>query len=176
MIPLCKDGDLLKPSTVCVTINGPHQQILEIERALLNFLQRLSGISTTTASFVRELDDPSIHVLDTRKTTPLLRQIEKMAVVAGGGYNHRFGLYDMILVKENHLQSYINNHSIDTFNIKLRTQKQSNPSIPIEVEVTSINQLSQLSLDAIDIILFDNMSLNELNRCIDFVISLQQPV
>ena len=100
------DGDHVQPSNICVTLSGNLKQIIESERTLLNFLQRLSGISTTTHAFVSALNDPNIQVLDTRKTTPLFRSLEKEAVSAGGGFNHRFGLHDMILVKENHLQLF----------------------------------------------------------------------
>ncbi|MGA0241653.1 MAG: carboxylating nicotinate-nucleotide diphosphorylase, partial [Candidatus Marinamargulisbacteria bacterium] len=158
------DGAPVSPGDACCHLNGSGQDIVTLERTLLNFLQRLSGVATMTQQFVRALDDPNIHILDTRKTTPLLRHLEKQAVVAGGGHNHRQGLYDMILVKENHLISYINTHGIAAFNHQLTTHKKTHPNILIEVEVAEISLLSELDLTPIDIIMFDNMSLTKLTR------------
>ena len=156
------DGDCLEKGTICLTIDGNIQDIVIVERTLLNFLQRLSGISTITRQFVDTLNDESIKVLDTRKTTPLLRMLEKKAVVAGGGFNHRFGLYDMVLVKENHLISYIKEFGIDAFNKKIEQHKCLSPSILVEVEVNDFSLLNQLNLNLIDIIMLDNMNMNEL--------------
>ena len=163
------DGSRVNPNDICVSLKGNLKEILQYERTLLNFLQRLSGIATTTHSFVKALNNPAIEVLDTRKTTPLLRDLEKMAVKAGGGCNHRFGLYDMILVKENHLKYYLSSSKIDEFNIRLANHKKEFPNIKIEVEIDTIDLLKQLDLDPIDIILFDNMDLNTLKECLSYI-------
>lgn len=166
---LLNDGDTIVPNDVCVSITGDLRTIVEIERTLLNFIQRLSGISTITSQFVTALNDPTIDILDTRKTTPLLRELEKQAVVAGGGKNHRFGLHDMVLVKENHLYLYVEEFGMASFNKKIKGHKISEPTILIEVEVSSLELLQQLDLNVIDIVMFDNMPFEEFRRCIDFV-------
>ncbi len=166
---LVEDGQAVNPGDHCVRLVGQTNQIVQIERTLLNFLQRLSGIATTTQSFVSALNDSTIQILDTRKTTPLLRHLEKAAVVAGGGFNHRFGLYDMVLVKENHLNSYIKSHGILAFNQKIESHKQTNASIQIEIEVSSFDLLKSLDLTHIDIIMFDNMTLTDLDPCINYL-------
>lgn len=166
---LVNDGDKIAPNDVCVSITGDLRTIVEIERTLLNFIQRLSGVSTITSQFVAELNDPTIDILDTRKTTPLLRDLEKQAVCAGGGKNHRFGLHDMVLVKENHLYLYTKEFGLSSFNEKIKEQKISHPTMLIEVEVSSLELLQQLDLAVIDIVMFDNMPFEELHRCIDFV-------
>ena len=99
----CRDGDDVGDGDVIIEVRGLARSILKAERVALNFLQRLSGIATLTREFVNAIGDHPAKVLDTRKTTPGLRSLEKAAVVAGGGSNHRFGLYDMVLVKDNHL-------------------------------------------------------------------------
>ena len=163
------DGTAVQSTDICLTLTGNIKEIVEIERTLLNFLQRLSGVATITNAFVKALDDSSIQVLDTRKTTPLFRALEKEAVKAGGGYNHRFGLYDMVLVKENHLQRYLKQSKLDQFNTRLNDHKLHNPTIPIEVEVADLNLLTQLDLAPIDIILFDNMEMSDLNSCLEYL-------
>lgn len=170
------DGAHLNKSDVCVSLTGNLKTILECERTLLNFLQRLSGISTITDSFVSALNNPKIKILDTRKTTPLFRDLEKKAVVAGGGYNHRFGLYDMILVKENHLKYFLDSGNFEQFNTLLTQHKINFPDVSIEVEVDSIDLLKKLNLNSIDIILFDNMNLNMLSDCLDFISSQSKKI
>ena len=161
------DASPLQKNTICCEITGTYPTIVGIERTLLNFLQRMCGIATQTQRYVHALNNPNIHILDTRKTTPLLREIEKHAVCTGGGKNHRFGLHDMILVKENHLLRYCTTHTINDFNQILMQQKQTHPAMQIEVEVSSFNLLKTLDLTPIDIIMFDNMPLTELQPCID---------
>ena len=166
---LVQDGQTIVPGDVCIELSGNLNDILEIERTLLNFLQRLSGISTITAQYVSALSDPTIDIMDTRKTTPGFRHLEKQAVKAGGGVNHRFGLHDMVLVKENHLYLYHHQYGLTAFNEKLHSHKKQFPSILIEVEVPSIDVLSELSLGAIDIVMFDNMSMPDLLNGIEYV-------
>ena len=100
---MLSDGDSVKPGDVAFTVEGSSISILTAERLLLNFMQRMSGIATTTNLYVQKLEGTNTRLLDTRKTTPLLREVEKYAVKIGGGENHRFGLFDMILVKDNHI-------------------------------------------------------------------------
>lgn len=164
-----KDGDMIHQKTPCILLEGPLNTIIEIERTLLNFLQRLCGIATITHQFVQALNNPSIDILDTRKTTPLLRQLEKQAVIAGGGVNHRTSLSDMILVKENHLLHYIQTHSMSSFNNKLTTHKKEHPHILIEVEISSLHILNELKFSPIDIIMFDNMPLDTLQKCLNIL-------
>lgn len=166
---LVADGDPIDSNDVCVVLNGQLKLILEIERTLLNFLQRLSGIATTTAAYVTALNDSSIDILDTRKTTPLLRSLEKQAVCSGGGVNHRFGLHDMVLVKENHLALFLKHQTMDSFNEKLRIHKRRYPEIQIEVEVSSIELLQTLDTSLVDIIMFDNMTLPALATCLSYL-------
>ena len=163
------DGDRVSHGTKCLTLSGDIRTIVQIERTLLNFLQRLSGVASITRQFVDALDDERIQVLDTRKTTPNLRYLEKKAVLAGGGFNHRHGLYDMVLVKENHLISYIDDYGIDAFNATIRSFKSTHPSKHVEVEVASLSLLQTLDLNLIDIVMFDNMSMPALSDCIEWV-------
>lgn len=101
--PILTDGDIIKKGDIAFTAEGHSASILQAERLVLNFMQRMSGIATSTARYTKELAGLECKVLDTRKTTPLLRELEKMAVRHGGGFNHRFGLYDMIMIKDNHV-------------------------------------------------------------------------
>ena len=100
---ILRDGNPINKGDIAFFVEGPTQSLLTCERLVLNFMQRLSGIATQTNKMVRILEGTNTKILDTRKTTPLLRELEKMAVRIGGGYNHRFGLFDMILIKDNHI-------------------------------------------------------------------------
>ncbi|MGC6366983.1 MAG: carboxylating nicotinate-nucleotide diphosphorylase [Candidatus Marinamargulisbacteria bacterium] len=168
------DGDKVSPGDECLTLSGDIRIIVQIERTLLNFLQRLSGVASITRQFVDALGDTSIQILDTRKTTPLLRQLEKQAVLAGGGFNHRHGLYDMVLVKENHLISYIDDYGIEAFNETIRQFKSNQPTMHIEVEVGNLMLLKTLDLTLIDIVMFDNMTMTDLDQCIQWVNSIEK--
>lgn len=161
---LVKDGDTVKNGQKVVAIKGPIQSLLKAERVMLNFLQRVSGVATTTRLFVDRLNNPKIKVMDTRKTTPLLRDLEKQAVVAGGGYNHRFGLSDMVLIKENHLNNFIKTQGAAALGPHLKQFKIKNPKILIEIEVETLDQLQQLDLSATDIIMFDNFELADIEK------------
>lgn len=163
------DGQSVVSGDVCLSLIGNYREILRIERTLLNLIQRLSGIATTTRQFVRALNQPSIQVLDTRKTTPLLRELEKKAVVAGGGYNHRFGLFDMVLVKENHLVPFLASNSMQTFNQRLNSHKQAFPNGQIEVEVSCVHVLKDLELSNIDMIMCDNMTMPDIHAASQWI-------
>ena len=164
-----EDGAIIQPNTPCLTISGPINHILGVERVLLNFIQRLSGISTTTRDYVTALNDTTIGIYDTRKTTPLLRHLEKQAVVAGGGKNHRFSLSDMMLIKENHLAHYIKNNDFQTLNNKLAAFKSECPTIQIEIEIDRIELLQSIDIASCDILLFDNMNLDQLQSCFNYL-------
>ena len=153
---ICHDGDNIATGDVIVEVRGLARSILKAERVALNFLQRLCGIATLTRQFVDAIGSHSTKILDTRKTTPGLRALEKAAVVAGGGVNHRFGLYDMVLIKDNHLAAL---GGLSTFADQIRRLRQERPNIRIEVEADDLEQVRAfVEVDGIDVILLDNMT------------------
>lgn len=137
-------------------IEGPARSVLAGERVALNFLGHLSGISTVTASFVRELEGTDTRILDTRKTTPGMRSLEKAAVVAGGGVNHRFGLFDAILIKENHIAL------AGGLEAAVEACRVEAPDLPVEVEAEDLVQVEQALGAGADRILLDNMDPDDL--------------
>ena len=152
----CRDGDNVAAGDVIIEVRGLARSILKAERVALNFLQRLCGIATLTRQFVDAVGNQSAKILDTRKTTPGLRALEKAAVVAGGGVNHRFGLYDMVLVKDNHLAAL---GGLSSFPDRIRRLRQERPNIRIEVEADDLEQVRAfVEMDGIDVILLDNMT------------------
>ena len=161
---LRKDGSEVNPDETVLELRGPARAILKAERVALNFLQRLSGIATMTRKFVDAAGNEHVKILDTRKTTPGLRALEKAAVVAGGGANHRFGLFDMVLLKDNHLAV---NAGFDAFAKAVRKVRQARPNIQIEVEADTLEQVrALLEIDGIDIILLDNMKPAQIREAI----------
>ena len=149
------DGSEVNPGDVVIEIDGLACSILIAERIALNFLQRLSGIATLTRKFVAAAGNDRVKILDTRKTTPGLRTLEKAAVVAGGGANHRFGLFDMVLVKDNHL---VARSGFATFAETVRRLRQQRPNVRIEVEAERLDQVrTMLKVADVDLILLDNM-------------------
>ncbi len=158
---LFSDGSRLRAQTVFCKVDGTVQALLASERLALNFLQRLSGIATQTAFFVGKAARFGIDVLDTRKTTPLLRTLEKYAVTAGGGQNHRSGLYDAVLVKDNHLRLQ------PDFKKLLRQFEQRGYSPPeVEIEVTSPAMLKSAMAAGAVRFLLDNMSPSMIRKCV----------
>jgi len=152
----CRDGDDVAAGDVIIEVRGLARSILKAERVALNFLQRLSGIATLTREFVNAIGDHPAKILDTRKTTPGLRALEKAAVVAGGGSNHRLGLYDMVLVKDNHLATI---RGLSSFADQIRQLRQERPNIRIEVEADGLEQARAfIETPGIDVILLDNMT------------------
>lgn len=158
---LATDGDHCQPGATLAILSGPARALLTGERAALNFIQRLSGIATATAAFVDALGDSPTRLLDTRKTTPGLRVLEKCAVIAGGGDNHRFGLFDMIMIKDNHCQ-------IADLGVPggiaqaIASCRELYPELKVEVEADTLDQV-QAALDAkADFILLDNMTNEEM--------------
>ena len=149
------DGSNVNPGDLIIEIDGLACSILKAERVALNFLQHLCGIATLTRKFVDAAGNDHVKILDTRKTTPGLRALEKAAVVAGGGANHRFGLFDMALVKDNHLVAH---SGLTTFAEAVRRLRQQRPNVRIEVEADRLEQVrTLLKLDDVDLILLDNM-------------------
>src|SRR5437773_7197210 len=150
------DGTDVTMGDAIIEVRGLARSILKAERVALNFLQRLCGIATLTRQFVEAVGNHSTKILDTRKTTPGLRALEKAAVVAGGGANHRFGLYDMVLIKDNHLAAL---GELSTFADRIRRLRQERPNIRIEVEADDLEQVRAfVAVNGIDVILLDNMT------------------
>jgi nicotinate-nucleotide pyrophosphorylase (carboxylating) len=149
------DGEAIVAGDVVIEVRGLARSILKAERVALNFLQRLCGIATLTREFVDAVGNHHAKILDTRKTTPGLRALEKAAVVAGGGVNHRSGLYDMVLVKDNHLAAL---GGLSGFADQIRRLRKQRPDIRIEVEADDLEQARAfVEVDGIDVILLDNM-------------------
>jgi nicotinate-nucleotide pyrophosphorylase (carboxylating) len=158
------DGDEVASGDVIMEVRGLARSILKAERVALNFLQRLCGIATLTRQFVDAIGNHPVKILDTRKTTPGLRAMEKAAVVAGGGGNHRFGLYDMVLVKDNHLTTF---EGLPSFAERIRQLRQERPKVLIEVEADNLEQVRAfVEIDGIDVILLDNMTPAQIREAI----------
>ncbi|TJZ63118.1 carboxylating nicotinate-nucleotide diphosphorylase [Sphingobacterium olei] len=163
-----KDGSRVVYGDIILIVRGNIHSILKAERLVLNVMQRMSGIATRTATYVDLLKETNAKVLDTRKTTPLLRFLEKQAVKIGGGENHRFGLYDMILIKDNHvdyaggISSAINNATI--------YKKDFGIDIPIEVEVRNFEELNEvLACEGVDRVMFDNFIPEDVKKAVKLV-------
>jgi nicotinate-nucleotide pyrophosphorylase (carboxylating) len=151
-----RDGDEVVSGDAIIEVRGLARSILSAERVALNFLQRLCGIATLTRQFVDAVGNHTAMILDTRKTTPGLRALEKAAVVAGGGLNHRFGLYDMALVKDNHLATF---GGLSSLADRIRQLREERPNIRIEVEADDLEQARAfVEINDIDVILLDNMT------------------
>jgi nicotinate-nucleotide pyrophosphorylase (carboxylating) len=158
------DGSEVNAGDTVIQIEGAVRSILKAERVALNFLQRLSGIATMTGKFVDAAANEHVKILDTRKTTPGLRALEKAAVIAGGGANHRFGLFDMALVKDNHLAAIT---GCDELAKAVRQLRKSQPKIQIEVEADTLEQVRAfLEIGGIDAILLDNMKPAQIREAI----------
>lgn len=160
-----EDGDHISAEKEIIRISGKASSILMGERVCLNFLQRLCGISTYTARFVERIKDLPVRILDTRKTTPLLRQLEKYAVRMGGGYNHRMGLFDGILIKDNHIKIAGGVKEA----IKRVRQRAINPLVKVEVEVKNLDELNEAIDGGADIVMLDNMEIEEIRKAVSIV-------
>ena len=155
------DGYFAEKGETILEIKGNGKSILKGERVALNILQRLSGISTNTKKYVKELEGTKAKILDTRKTTPGFRAFEKYAVKVGGGYNHRFALYDMVMLKDNHIAL--------AGGIKKAVEeirKNVSPMVKIEVEVSDLEQFKEALDLNIDIIMLDNMSIEDIKKAV----------
>ena len=157
-------GSPVAPGDSVLQIEGPLPSLLTAERVALNFLQHLSGIATLTRRFVDAVSGTHTRILDTRKTIPGLRALEKAAVLAGGGSNHRMGLYDMVMVKDNHLAA---GTSLSALQESISKLKAAHPAVRVEVEADTLAQVEAfLTLSGVDVILLDNMSLAELRTAV----------
>jgi nicotinate-nucleotide pyrophosphorylase (carboxylating) len=158
------DGSPLVPGDSVLRIEGPLPSLLTAERVALNFLQHLSGIATLTHRFVEAVAGTHARILDTRKTLPGLRLLEKAAVRAGGGTNHRMGLYDMVMVKDNHLAAET---SLDHLQNAIFKLKQAHPKVRVELEADTLAQVEAfLHLAGVDVLLLDNMCLADLRAAV----------
>lgn len=159
-----ESGSIADQGDVIINLSGNTCSILSAERIALNFLQRLSGIATLTNKYVEAVKGTNAKILDTRKTTPGWRVIEKMAVKSGGANNHRMGLFDMAMLKDNHLT---NDHDPNSIQQKIHAFKKQYPKTRIEVEADTLEQVNQfVKMEGIDVILLDNMSLDELSESV----------
>lgn len=170
---LLKDGEMLEKGTIICTLSGPVKAILAGERVALNFLQRLSGIATLTNQYVKAIKHSGTRLLDTRKTTPNLRILEKKAVLHGGGSNHRFGLFDMILIKDTHVKR---SGSVSNALRKAMEYRADNLNIKIEVEVQSVAEFEEALSFSPDRIMLDNMSIADMKKCVHLVRERNVPV
>jgi len=163
---LIEDGSKVKPGDIIATISGSVTGILRAERVALNFLQRLSGIATLTAQYVAETQGLNVAILDTRKTTPGLRLLEKYAVRMGGGKNHRMHLRDGILIKDNHLAA-LRSLGMSLKDIVTRAKEKAPKGLKVEVEVNTIQEALDAAEAGADIIMPDNMSPEEMRQVVD---------
>lgn len=155
-----EDGQSIKENDLICTISGNARHILTAERTALNFLQTLSATATQTAHYVKAIENTSCKILDTRKTIPGLRHAQKYAVTCGGGINHRVGLYDMILIKENHI------HAAGSITTAVNVARQNFPDLEIEVEAENIEELQQAIDNNVDRVLLDNMNIQTLEQAV----------
>ncbi|MCP4051329.1 MAG: carboxylating nicotinate-nucleotide diphosphorylase [bacterium] len=161
------DGDPVTPGEEVCILEGSFKTLLKSERVMLNFLQRLSGVATITGKFVKRLNNNKIKILDTRKTTPLFRKLEKQAILAGGGFNHRQGLSDMVLIKENHITAFKKKRNIEELPAVLSEYKKKNPDINIEIEIEEPDQLYDFDFSIADYIMFDNFEIADIKKGIE---------
>ncbi|WP_412727604.1 carboxylating nicotinate-nucleotide diphosphorylase [Alteromonas sp. D210916BOD_24] len=155
-----KDGDKVEANTTLVSLTGAAQGILTAERTALNFLQTLSGTATVTASYAALLANSNTKILDTRKTLPGLRLAQKYAVRCGGGQNHRVGLFDAFLIKENHI------FSCGGIENAVKRARETMPDKPVEVEVENLDELQQALLAGADIVMLDNFSNEQIQQAV----------
>jgi nicotinate-nucleotide pyrophosphorylase (carboxylating) len=163
-----QDGEHVAEGAAILRLSGAAHPLLSAERVALNFVQRLSGVATFTARFVEAVEGTRAQVLDTRKTTPGWRQFEKYAVRCGGGRNHRFGLFDMVLIKDNHLAA-LRYEPPNPIEAAVRRAREKFPHLKVEVEADTPEQVEQALFAGADIILLDNMDVEELRTAVAWV-------
>jgi nicotinate-nucleotide pyrophosphorylase (carboxylating) len=168
VVEQCADGDSLPPGALLVSLRGSARGILASERVALNFLQRLCGIATLTKRFVDAVAGTNAKILDTRKTTPGWRHFEKYAVACGGGTNHRIGLFDLILIKDNHLVA-LRNEKPNAISAAVSRARARYPQLKVEVEADSLDQVQQSVEAGADIILLDNMKPDQIRAAVALV-------
>jgi nicotinate-nucleotide pyrophosphorylase (carboxylating) len=159
-----KDGASIKKGDILAIVYGSGKSILKAERLSLNIVQRLSGIATLTNKYVEKIKDTGVRLLDTRKTTPGFRAFEKYAVKVGGGDNHRFALYDMVMIKDNHIA--LAGSITEAVN---QIKKRVSPMVKIEVEVSSFEQLEEVLKNPVDVIMLDNMSATDVKKAVKLI-------
>ena len=162
------DGDEVKPKDIAFEVEGKVRSLLQTERLMLNIMQRMSGIATRTREYVKLLEGTRTRILDTRKTTPGLRMLEKEAVLIGGGCNHRIGLYDMILLKDNHIDFAGGiSQAIDRANKYL---KDNNKDLKIDIEVRNFDELNEvLASGNVNRIMLDNFSVADTRKAVEMI-------
>ena len=165
---LVDDGRRVEKGTVLLRVRGPSRALLTAERVALNFVQRLSGIATLTAQYVEAIRGTRTKILDTRKTTPGLRRFEKYAVACGGGANHRFGLYDQILIKDNHLAA-LRDEMPNAITAAILNARDQFPQLKVEVEADTLEQVQQAVEAGADVILLDNMTPAQLRQAVALI-------
>jgi nicotinate-nucleotide pyrophosphorylase (carboxylating) len=163
-----RDGQRAKNGDPLLKISGPARAVLSAERVALNFVQRLSGVATATAQFVEAVRGTPAKILDTRKTTPGWRRFEKYAVVCGGGQNHRVGLFDLVLIKDNHLVA-LQNEKPNAIAAAVGRARKKFPKLKVEVETDTLEQAAQAANAGADIILLDNMTPAQLRAAIKII-------
>ena len=167
-VKILSDGAAIKPGDIIFEISGSAHAILAAERLVLNSLQRMSGIATMTATAVNILSNTQCKILDTRKTTPLIRHLEKWAVTIGGGENHRFGLYDMILIKDNHID-YAGGIST-ALRQAVKFRQENFPQTRIEIECRTLDEVREaIMTGGMDIILLDNMPIEMIKEAVSII-------
>jgi nicotinate-nucleotide pyrophosphorylase (carboxylating) len=160
-----EDGVVVAAQAPLLEAAGNTRALLTAERVALNFVQRLSGIATLTGRYVEAVRGTKARILDTRKTTPGLRRLEKYAVTCGGGSNHRFGLFDMVLIKDNHLAALVGAKP-NPIAAAVRRARQKFPNLKVEVEADTLEQVRQAVDAEADIILLDNMTIEQLRQAV----------
>ncbi|GAA0411231.1 carboxylating nicotinate-nucleotide diphosphorylase [Leifsonia naganoensis] len=158
------DGEQFAAGDTLATVSGPARSVLQGERVALNFTQRMSGIATLTAAFVREVEGTSARVVDTRKTTPGLRAFERHAVRAGGGHNHRYSLSDAVMAKDNHLAVLTAQSGLSVTDALIAVRAQLSHTTHLEVEVDRIDQIEPVLAAGVDTMMLDNFTLDELRE------------
>jgi len=161
---LVNEGGFVKSKTKLAKISGDYKSLLEAERIVLNFTQRLSGIATETAQYVAQTKGSKTQILDTRKTLPGFRLLDKYAVKMGGGTNHRMGLFDMVMLKENHIEV-----SGGITNAVSQIRKKVSPDIKIEVETKNLAEVKEALENRVDVIMLDNMSLDMMQQAVSII-------
>ena len=164
LVSAVPDGRVVQAGQVVAQLRGSTRRLLGLERTLLNFLQRLSGVATLTRRFVDRVEGSGAKILDTRKTTPGLRELEKYAVRVGGGYNHRFGLYDFVLLKENHIAA-----AGGIREAVKAVRKANDRNLLVEVEIRSVEEVLEASRAGVDRIMLDNMTAEQMRASVELI-------
>jgi nicotinate-nucleotide pyrophosphorylase (carboxylating) len=164
----------VKPGDIAFVVDGPVRSLLQTERIMLNIMQRMSGIATTTARYQKQLEGTGARVLDTRKTTPGMRMLEKMAVKIGGGTNHRIGLFDMILIKDNHVD--FAGGIKEAVTAAKDYCKKNNKDLKIELEVRNTDEIDQALAVGVDRIMLDNFTPERTRAAVQYIRAINPAV